>query len=107
MFDAVSMLRGCTPVLAGAVVRELRQLSKNRGRSGAAARTALQELRYKNIKVSNKSTGDADAEILRIARRHRGSAVITNDTALSKRLLGSGTTEVFKLDLSGRLIRAR
>ena len=104
-FDAVrSALRGYTPYLSGAVVGELHRLANNKGRLGAAARVAIQELRYKNIKGSNKSLGNADLDIMRLAGGHRDSAVITNDTALAKRLLDSGV-EVFKLSISGRLMR--
>jgi len=105
VFDAVpSTLRGYTLCIPGTVARELESLSKNRGKLGAAARVALQELRYKNIKGSNKSPGIADLDIIRVARANAGSAVITNDTALAKRLLRSGA-EVFKLSMSGRLMR--
>ena len=104
-FDAVRYaLHDHTLYLSGAVVRELHQLARNRGRQGAAARVALQELRYKNIKGSNKSLSNADLDIMRVAGGHKGSAVITNDTALSKRLRSSGV-EVFKLSISGRLMK--
>ncbi len=104
-FDVVRyVLHGHSLYLSGAVVNELRQISKNRGRLGASARIALQELRYKNIKGSNKWLSDADLDIMRVAGRHKGSTVITNDTALVKRLHGLGV-EVFKLSISGRLMK--
>ena len=104
-FEAVRYgLHDYAPYLSLAVVRELNGISRNRGRLGTAARVALQELRYKNIKGSNKSLSNADLDIIRVAGEHKDSAVITNDTALVKKLLGLGV-EVFKLSLSGRLIR--
>ena len=105
VFDAVRYaLHDRTPYLSGAVVRELHQLARNKGRLGASARVALQELRYKNSKGSNKSLSNADLDIMRVAGGHKDSAVITNDTALVKRLRGLGV-EVFKLSISGRLMK--
>lgn len=105
VFEAASDLRGYSLLVVAAVIRELRWRARNKGALGAAARTALLELRYKNIKVASKAAGDADAEILRAARKHKGSAVITNDTELSKRL--RGMADVFRLNLDGRLVRTR
>jgi rRNA-processing protein FCF1 len=104
-FDAVRYsLRGYAPYISGAVLHELRRISTNKGRLGAAAGVALQELRYKNIKCANKSLSNADLDIIRVAEGHKGSAVITNDTELVHRLLGAGV-DVFKLSISGRLMR--
>ena len=102
-FDAARYaLRGYDLYLSGAVVKELHRLAENKGRLGATARVALQELRYKNIKGSNTSLSNADLDIIRVATGHKGSAVVTNDTALAKRLQGL-RIEVFKLSISGRL----
>ncbi len=105
VFDAVRYaLHDHAPYLSGAVMRELHQIARNKGRIGVSARVALQELRYKNIKGSNTSLSNADLDIMRVADRHKDSVVITNDTALVKRLQGLGV-EVFKLSISGRLTK--
>jgi rRNA-processing protein FCF1 len=102
VFDtAKEQLPGYRPLVSRGIVRELTRFSAEKGKKGLKARIALLELKAKKIDVDNIGT-HADSWILHAARRHSGSAVITNDTALAERL-ASSNVRVYKMSRSGML----
>ncbi len=88
------------PLVSKGILAELRAISENRGKRGATARLALLEIKAKKIDVDN-ITEYADKWILDASLR-RGKVVITNDTALARRLLSRGVG-VFKMSVSGEI----
>ncbi len=88
------------PLVSRGILAELRAISENRGKRGASARLALLEIKAKKIDVDN-ITEYADKWILDASPR-RGKVVITNDTALARRLLSRGVV-VFKMSVSGEI----
>lgn len=83
------------------VIRELRGISENRGARGASARAALETIRHKNVDVDNNSD-NVDDWILGKSLEYPDSVVITNDTALIKRLKAEGVLAL-KLTKAGVL----
>ncbi len=102
VFDiARARLPGYQMIVSRGVIREIRGISQNRGRRGASAGAALEAIKYKKVHVDNNST-DVDDWILSKAIGYPGSVVITNDTALAKRLR-SNSVETRKLTRDGSL----
>ncbi len=90
------------PVLISrGVLNELLGISKNKGRRGASARAALALIRVKNVKV-HRDKGSVDSWIAGSAAKHNNTVVITNDTALFRKVR-SVNRNVFKLSRSGTL----
>ena len=83
------------------LINELSSISKNKGAKGMSARLALSILKSKKINILiDKQI--VDDWILYCAKKHRGLAVITNDSALANRLKKAGAG-VYKLSRSGIL----
>ena len=101
---AIAAMRfpGSTMIISKGVLRELSGISKGNGRRGADAMAALALIRVKNVKVDTDS-GTADSWALRSAR-HNNFIVITNDTALLRRIKQINPN-VFKLSKSGAIRR--
>ena len=98
---AMGRFPGSTPLVSRGIIRELTRFSAQKGKKGLRARIALLELKAKKINVDNINA-NADSWILDTAPRKRGSVVITNDTALAKRLVSRGI-RVYKISRSGLL----
>ncbi len=94
---------GSKPMISRGIIGELRAISKNMGRKGATAAAALSLIRVKNVKVDANS-GNVDSWVYRTAARYNNFIVITNDTALFRRVRGANPN-VFKLSKSGILKR--
>ena len=92
-FPGYGMLvsRGITGELAG--------IASNKSAKGLKARVALLEIKAKKISVDNISI-NADKWILDTAARNKGFIVITNDTALARKL-AMIRVKVFKISRSG------
>lgn len=91
------------PLISKGVIRELRGISTNRGKKGQTARTALSLIRVKKVKVDNDN-GNVDSWVYRTAAKGKACAVVTNDTALFRRVKLSNRN-VFKLSKNGLLKR--
>ena len=98
---ATQRFPGSTPLVSRGIIRELTRFSAQKGKKGLRARIALIELKAKKINVDNINA-NADSWILDTAPKKRGSVVITNDTALAKRLVSKGV-RVYKISRSGLL----
>ena len=92
-----------SPLVSRGVLRELERISKNRSARGASARAALALIKAKRVKVES-NPGYVDSWIARAAARYNNSIVVTNDTALFRKLKAAGTN-VFRLSKSGILKR--
>ncbi len=90
-----------TLLVSRGIIRELTRFSSQKGKKGLRARIALLELKAKKINVDNINA-NADSWILDTAPKRRGSVVVTNDTALAKRLSSKGV-RVYKISRSGLL----
>ncbi len=88
-----------SPLVSKGIINELGIISRNRGAKGASARAALTEISAKRIKVDS-STQYPDKWIYERACKD-ALAVVTNDTALARRLTRS--TSVLKLSKDGTL----
>ncbi len=76
-------------LISAGVLAELSTLAENRGKKGLAARLALAAIKYKKVLVDN-STQHVDSWVFGKSLEHPGTVVITNDTALFKRLKAKG-----------------
>lgn len=76
-------------LISKGIIRELLKISKNQGKRGASAKTALASIRYKNLDVDTSNTS-VDSWILGKSLEHPDTVVITNDTELHKRLKAEG-----------------
>lgn len=103
MEAARSRFPGRRPLVSKGIIKELGKLSLNKGNKGAAAKAALAEITLKRIDVEN-IIGNADSWILAKAGASEGTVVVTNDTALARRLLARRAI-VYKMSRSGRLSR--
>ncbi len=92
---------GSIPLVSRGIIRELTRFSSQKGKKGLRARIALMELKAKKINVDNINA-NADSWILNTASKRKGSVVITNDTALAKKLSSKGV-RVYKISRSGLL----
>jgi rRNA-processing protein FCF1 len=88
-------------LLSGAIIRELRGISRNRGKKGLTAKLALLSIRSKKIKVDDIN-GPADEWIAEAAENERVYATVTNDTRLFNRLRSKGAL-VFKFSRDGKI----
>lgn len=100
---AMQRFPGSTLLVSRGIISELTRFSSQKGKKGLRARIALLELKAKKINVDNINA-NADSWILNTAPKKKGSVVITNDTALAKRLSSKGV-RVYKVSRSG-LLRA-
>lgn len=85
------------------VLRELSGMTRNKGKRGAMANTALSLIRVKKVKVDN-NTSIVDSWVYRMAATHENYAIVTNDTELFRKA-SSVNQNVFKLSRSGILKR--
>lgn len=83
------------------IIKELTKLSSNKGKKGLRARVALLEIKAKKINVDNISIYP-DKWILDTVIRNKNHVVITNDTALARKLL-LAKVKAFKISKSGML----
>jgi len=95
-----SRFPGCDIMISKGVVAELSGLSNSAGKTAQLAKTALQIIKLKRIRVDN-ITGSADNWIFSKAIAEP-SIAITNDTQLCKRLK-SRKVNTFKLSKKGIL----
>lgn len=102
VFEALKS-RGYTPCISRGITRELRGMSLGRGRNASLARIALLEVKAKGINIY-PANYYPDKWILSAASRHSGSMVVTNDTALARKLVGLGIG-VLKVSKEGILKR--
>jgi rRNA-processing protein FCF1 len=93
------------PLVSKGIIRELVKLSSNKGNKGATARVALLEIKAKKINVDNISTYP-DKWILDTASKRKDCIIVTNDTALAKRLRFA-KENVYKISRSGILKRQK
>ncbi len=104
VFDTVSeTFPGAGVYVSKGIIKELDKLSANKGAKGAAARLsrlALADNASKRLRIES-STKSGDSWIIGSAKKS-DTIVITNDTALAKRLK-SLNVKVFKLAKDGRL----
>ena len=91
----------CRLVVSRGIIRELEGISRNKGKRGAAAKTALMAIRSRDVRVDG-NTGNPDDWIAGSAARYNKAVVITNDSELGMRLDRSGRKAV-KLSRSGIL----
>jgi rRNA-processing protein FCF1 len=89
------------PIVSRGIIRELSSFSTLKGKKGANAKIALLELKAKKIDVYNINR-HPDSWILDFSFKKRDSIVITNDTALARKL-ASRSIRVFKMSRSGML----
>ncbi len=101
--DAVISKFGVKPTVSIGVLSELKGFSRGIGSKAPLARFALLELKAKKINVDNITT-NPDKWMLDSASRKRGRKMVTNDTALARKLRAKGA-EVFKMSKSGILRR--
>jgi len=74
-------------------LKELENLSKNRGKSGMAARVALELLKSRKVRVLDVEGRSCDEAILRVATND--FIVATNDKMLRKRLKGANVKTIY------------
>ncbi|MCL4373453.1 MAG: DUF188 domain-containing protein [Candidatus Marsarchaeota archaeon] len=91
---------GARLLIPGGAIRELTKKARNSGKKGSYAKAALASLHGITV-VPMRSSSNVDSWIVANARPIK-AIVITNDTALAKRLLETGV-RVFKLSISGSL----
>ncbi len=94
-------IAGAMILISQGVLRELARIAQNKGKKGIAAKTALAAIKHKNLKVDNDNTY-VDSWILLKAGEYPHSVVITNDTALYKKLESANIT-CLKLTKEGLL----
>jgi rRNA-processing protein FCF1 len=102
VFDAViTRFPNYKILISKGIINELGRFSQSSGKKRAAAKVALLEIKAKKINVDNIFTYP-DKWILDTAKKYRDCVVITNDTALVKKLFGIGV-KAFKISKSGIL----
>lgn len=102
VFESISEdLPGAEPEVSKGIISELNRISDRRGKKGAAASAALNEISAKKVKISNISDYP-DSWIAREARLHPEIAVVTNDTKLARSIRG---VMVLKMSRNGMLKR--
>lgn len=89
------------PLVSKGIARELSRISSNKGERGVKARVALLELKAKKIDVDNISIYP-DKWILDKALKNRDCIVVTNDSALARKLALS-KVRIYKMSKSGKL----
>ena len=75
-------------VVSSAIIHELNGIAKNRGKTGAAARVALQAVEKKKIRCIESQEKDADTWIMVYCSENPGTIVCTNDVELKHKLKG-------------------
>ncbi|MGC8478349.1 MAG: hypothetical protein ACP5NE_00250 [Candidatus Micrarchaeia archaeon] len=105
VFGAIaSQLPSCIPKVSKGILKELNKISHNKGKKGACAKSSLREIGALGLEIdSNDSSGDD--WLLGIASKSKGAKIVTNDSALAKKLKSLGAN-VFKLSKSGILRNA-
>ena len=104
VFEAIeNMLGRYDAIISRGVIRELEMMGMNKGKKGAVARTALNTLKAKNIKVDSTITY-VDRWISKSALSE-GADVVTNDSGLAAKLALEGV-RVFKMSKSGKIVDA-
>ncbi len=88
-------------LISAGILRELSGISRNMGKRGASAKTAIESLKYKKVDVDN-NTRSVDSWIHAKSQQYPHAVVITNDTALYKKLKASNI-RALKLTKSGLL----
>ena len=98
---AKTHFHGAKLLISAGVLNELSKISENRGKKGASARAAIAAIKYKNVLVDN-NTQHVDNWVLGKSLGSPNTVVITNDTALIKRLRAKGVLS-YKLTKAGVL----
>lgn len=88
-------------LVSSGIIKELTKISSNKGSKGLRARVALLELKAKKINVDNISVYP-DKWILDTSLKNKESVVITNDSALARKLK-LGKVRTYKISKSGVL----
>ncbi len=88
-------------LISDGVVRELEGIAVGKGKKAAAARSCIEILKLKNVKVDNINS-NVDRWVLARAQRGDVYCVVTNDTELFRRL-HSAKIAAFKLSKNGLL----
>jgi rRNA-processing protein FCF1 len=93
LFGGLTELFGAyEPLVPARVVQELRGLSQEKGRTGAAARYALALCERCTI-VETKGSGTVDQDMIRYASENR-CLVLTNDRKVRERLFTENVTVI-------------
>jgi rRNA-processing protein FCF1 len=87
------------PIVSKGIINELSIISTKRSRKGRCASAALKEIEQKGIRIINAST--YPDRWIKGQAVSKGTAVVTNDTALAREL--PKDTTVLKFSLNGRL----
>jgi rRNA-processing protein FCF1 len=99
--SAIRQFPGYKLLVSRGIIRELTKISANKGNRGLRARVALLELKAKKINVDNISIYP-DKWILDTSLKNKESIVITNDSALARKLK-LGKIRTYKISRSGIL----
>ncbi|MEM3227766.1 MAG: hypothetical protein QXR58_00260 [Candidatus Micrarchaeaceae archaeon] len=91
----------CKAYVSKGIIRELEKISHNKGRKGALAKASIAEIKAAGIRVY-RSNLNGDAWLLRMHPAPSEGGVITNDSALAKKLKSLGAN-VLKLSKGGIL----
>jgi rRNA-processing protein FCF1 len=87
---AAKEFRNCKIEISRGILRELTGISNNKGKRGAAAKSALAAINFKRVVVNNDNT-DVDSWLLgRAVSLGNGCIVITNDSELKEKLKANG-----------------
>lgn len=73
-------------VISTAILNELKEIAKGRGKDSVAARVALEGIKKQNIRVIETTEKDADSWIVEYCTKNHGTIVCTNDIILRKKL---------------------
>ncbi|MGC8669933.1 MAG: hypothetical protein ACP5TL_02150 [Candidatus Micrarchaeia archaeon] len=100
LFDIVKYKLNANSIVSSGIIKELEKKALSNGNKGAYAKIALKAMSNANITVK-QSRSNVDSWIYMSAIKNHIS-VVTNDTALSKKLLSHGIS-VYKLSRNGML----
>ncbi len=90
IFEHVAkQMPGCDMLISKGVINELKGIAQQPTAIGITAKTALVAISIKDINVANANI-NVDSWILSAAKRDKTASVITNDTALIRKLRASG-----------------
>ena len=102
VFDAAQLtIPKCVIVASKGIMDELDGIKENGGRRGGEARIALSLLKRHKVYI-DKSREYPDSWIRKTAAKYKNSIVITNDTALLKKI-GSAGGRAMRLSMGGFL----
>ena len=102
IFDHVKQqMPGKEIMLSKGIVNELKGIASRPTSLGITAKTALVAVSIKDINLADSNIS-VDSWILRAAKKDKTISVVTNDTALIKKLRASGV-KAFKIARNGML----